>query len=325
MRLEGVEAGTSTNPDVRRAAGRDSVLRGMVKDMGAFIISEANVASFPGIVDSIRVFAPNSKVLWEISSWGGWIKPSQYWPLRSAFGQAAATNNWWLKYADGTQVIVGNLSTGLVGLVDITNPKALDWYVTQVNAARSKIKPDMLFYDEAHGTLGFLPRHAEIVLVGHGPRPPPPATRDSLWAQATGKLIRRTGGGMPNGTIRQSAASASIRGRYIQNTLRNVPASIEMALEHVAVDNHMLIMESPCVDSVEARTLVAIASLCGGAYQVTTGQGWRTPMLQPYLSGQWGKATSPPSDSRRTFERATVIRSAAGKVTTILVEDANPQ
>ncbi len=290
---------------------QDSAIRVNMQDLAVVINSEAQITSCPDLVPRIRAINPTCRIGLEISAWGGWVPPgSQYWPLRTAFGQMADAQGWWLKYSDGTPVRVAD---GKLGLVDLTNPKALDWYVLQVNAARSRIQPDFLFYDECHETIGFLPRAAEIVLVGHGPRPPPAGVRDSLWALAEAKLIRRTGGGIPNGTFHPRRAASAVIGIYVQNALRDFPWA-KVFWMHNEYDHPLIVVESPCTTVEEQRALVGLASLVGAQYQVTTGFGWKQPMVQPYPAGSWGKATSEPDPSRRTFERAIVQRESNGTV-----------
>lgn len=290
MKLEGVN--------------QDSTIRATCKELAAAIISESQPYSCPDVIAKIKAASPGCRVGLEVSAWGGWIRPSKYWALRSEFGRQAALNNWWLRYRDGTPVVLGGL-----GLVDVTRPDALDWYVRAVRAKRDSIGPDFLFVDELHRTLDFLPG-ADSIVVFADPLASP-ARRDSLWAVAETRFCRRVGRHlMVNGTFEPWRAPTVITGMYVQNALSSRLPWTKIFWWHQETDHPFIIIESFCSTLEDQKKLVGLAALCGAAYQVTTARtGWRYPMEQPWPARSWGAALSEPNTLTRRFQRAEVNRS----------------
>jgi hypothetical protein len=236
------------------------------------IISEANITSFPGIIDCIREVNPACKIGLEVSSWGGWLNTPEpgapdYWPMRSEVGRVIQERGWALRRIDDQPVTVG--SPPLV-LMDLTNPDALNWYIGEVSAFKRLHAPDFLFFDECHASLAFLPRASEIVY--HDPNYP--------WVAATARLLRRTGGGMVNGTILHSDAPGAIRGRYIQNVRTDIPKTIVTA--KAAADagipiifEHPVTTPTPYVALEMAGLIATFPNSCG---QINIGGRYREPI-----------------------------------------------
>lgn len=292
----------------------------MVRDIRKAIVGEGQVYSFPALISTIRNLNPSCEIGLEISAWGAWKPPgSVYWPLRTAFGVEAERNDWWLRYADGTPVIG---STGLC-LVDLTIPRAADWYIGAVRAQVARIGPDFIFWDECHSTLNHLPNADEIRLRAEieSGQVWTREQRNAAWTRGQTKQLRYTGGGQVNGTIRQADAPVVISGRYIQKALfsvqpdgtrvYNVERTIVTATEHIeARDEPNLILEQPCDSVTDQIHLVSLASRLGGLYQITPPVGWSVPLPQPIRAGVLGEALSPYSGIIRQFANGSAYGQA---------------
>jgi len=252
---------------------QEAQVRRYLTGLSVAIISEANIESFPGIVAFTRKEFPDCKLGIEVSSWGGLITPSQYWPLRSAFGQDAERNGWWLRRIDGSFVE----THPNFRLVDMTIPEALIQYIGRLRSFREWFGPDFLFYDECHRTLGFLSDAGNIRISS---RTVTDVERDGAWNGAMARLLRNTGGGMVNGTIRTATAPVMITGRYIQNALA-LPGAMAAAREHLKYHGpDLLVFENPSATFNESTQVIlnGLVATFGGCCQQNIGGAFREPI-----------------------------------------------
>ena len=247
-------------------ADQEAVVARYCAGLSVAVISEANIASYPEIVATIRRITPTCKIGLEVSAWGGLIDPSVYWPLRSAFGRHAEAGGWWMRYRDG-----GYIETHPnFRLVDMTNPAALDWYITHVNLLQ-RYNPDFIFLDECHRTLGFLPLPSTIPVL------------DVDWLRAMAKLCRRIMPVMVNGTINTASAPMAIKGRYIQNAVSGLAGSIAAAREHLTHQTaDLLVFDQPVHLSAQNEMaqvqLNGLVATFGGCCGLNIGGAFREPI-----------------------------------------------
>jgi len=251
---------------------RKAQVRRYLDGLSVAVISEANIASYPDLIKTIRGINPACKIGLEVSAWGGLIKPSVYWPLRSALGQLAQGHSWWMQHLDGSFIETHNNFR----LVDFTISSARDWYADRVRDAFAVSGVDFLFFDECHCTLGFLPNAERIKLYAS-------SDRDTAWTQAMAKLCRRVGPVMVNGTINTATAPVMIKGRYIQNAVSGLAGSIAAAREHLLYQGpDLLVFEQPVHLSAQNEMaqvqLNGLVATFGGSCGLNIGGAFREPI-----------------------------------------------